>query len=96
MVAKGFDLVTILGDSRIMAAAAEALVKGVKADANPGEDNIAYVVAVVERLRDESPGSVEGALVLAGFSQGVAMAYRAAANLGAHCRGVIALVGRAS
>jgi len=60
------------------------------------EDNVAYVVAVVERLRDESPGSEEGVLVFAGFSQGVAMAYRAAARLGARgdrCQGVIALGG---
>lgn len=57
------------------------------------EDNIAYVVGVVERLRDESRGSEVGALVFAGFSQGVAMAYRAAARLGASCRGVIALGG---
>lgn len=57
------------------------------------EDNIAYVVAAVERLRDQSPGREEGALVFAGFSQGVAMAYRAAARLGANCRGVIALGG---
>jgi 4-hydroxy-2-oxoheptanedioate aldolase len=42
MVAKGFDLVTILGDSRIMAAAAEALVKGVKANAKSGLSSSTY------------------------------------------------------
>ena len=42
MVAKGFDLVTILGDSRIMAAAAEALVKGVKADAKSSLSSSTY------------------------------------------------------
>jgi predicted esterase len=60
------------------------------------EDNIAYVVAVVDRLRERNPGGEEGTLVFAGFSQGVAMAYRAAARLGARgdrCRGVIALGG---
>jgi 4-hydroxy-2-oxoheptanedioate aldolase len=32
MIKKGFDFVTILGDSRILAAAAETIVRGVKAD----------------------------------------------------------------
>jgi predicted esterase len=57
------------------------------------EDNIAYVGAVVERLRERIAGSAEGPLVYAGFSQGVAMAYRAAAGSGAPCHGVIALGG---
>ncbi|HEV7667336.1 MAG TPA: phospholipase [Thermoanaerobaculia bacterium] len=57
------------------------------------EDNIAYVAAVVERLRERIAGSTEGPLVYAGFSQGVAMAYRAAAGGGAGCHGVIALGG---
>ena len=60
------------------------------------EDNIAYVVAVVERLRELNPGGEAGALVFAGFSQGVAMAYRAAARVGARgdrCQGVVALGG---
>jgi predicted esterase len=60
------------------------------------EDNVAYVISVVERLRERIPGSAEGPLVYAGFSQGVAMAYRAAAKSGAHgnhCQGVIALGG---
>lgn len=55
------------------------------------EDNIAYVASVVERLRDRTPSG--GPLVFAGFSQGVAMAYRAAAGSGALCSGVIALGG---
>ena len=42
-------------------------------------DNIAYVARVIRALSDErSAGST---LVLAGFSQGVAMAFRAAVNL---------------
>ncbi len=57
------------------------------------EDNVAYVGAVVERLRERMPSSVGGALVYAGFSQGVAMAYRAAARSGVRCEGVIALGG---
>ncbi len=63
------------------------------------EDNIAYVVAVVDQLREGDPAGEEGPLVFAGFSQGVAMAYRAAARVGAggdrrgRCRGVIALGG---
>jgi 4-hydroxy-2-oxoheptanedioate aldolase len=36
MVSKGFDFVTILGDSRILAAAAETIVRGVKA--SPKQD----------------------------------------------------------
>lgn len=53
------------------------------------EDNLRYVAAVVSRLKRE-----EGAgerLVYAGFSQGVAMALRAAAGSGHACAGVIAL-----
>jgi predicted esterase len=40
-------------------------------------DNIAYVAAVVAAVRDEHPTT--DVIVYAGFSQGVAMAYRAAA-----------------
>ncbi len=40
-------------------------------------DNLAYVAAVVDEVRRDYPAS--GTLVYAGFSQGVAMAYRAAA-----------------
>ena len=53
-------------------------------------DNVGYVTAVAAAVRDEfrlrtSP------VVFAGFSQGVAMAYRAAAHF--PCNGVIALAG---
>lgn len=52
-------------------------------------DNVAYVQAAVAALREElAPSPV---LVFAGFSQGVAMAYRAAAA--EECSGVIALAG---
>jgi predicted esterase len=54
-------------------------------------DNVAYVAAAVERLKAAAPGSER--LVYAGFSQGVAMAYRAAALAGHACQGVIALSG---
>jgi predicted esterase len=54
------------------------------------QDNVAYLDGVVSQLRSDG---VTGPLVFAGFSQGVAMAYRAAA-LGSHaCAGVIALAG---
>lgn len=53
-------------------------------------DNIAYVTAVVAAVRRDHPTTA--ALVYAGFSQGVAMAYRAAAFAGpAH--GAILLAG---
>ena len=42
MVKKGYDLVTILGDSRIMAAAAEAIVRGMKGDAKGGISSSTY------------------------------------------------------
>jgi poly(3-hydroxybutyrate) depolymerase len=44
-------------------------------------DNIAYVSGVLDRIRAEFP--VKDPVVFAGFSQGGAMAYRAAAQLGA-------------
>ena len=54
------------------------------------QDNVAYIDQVVATLREEG---IDGPLVYTGFSQGVAMAYRAAA-LGSHpCQGVIALAG---
>ena len=53
-------------------------------------DNIAYVAAVVTAVRRDQP--VTGTLVYAGFSQGVAMAYRAAAFAGP-AAGVILLAG---
>jgi len=54
------------------------------------EDNVAYVRRVVAGLR-ASYRSIP--VVLAGFSQGVAMVYRAAARIGAPMAGVIALAG---
>ncbi len=55
-------------------------------------DNVDYVTAAVARLQAAVPGGI-GPLVYAGFSQGVAMAYRAAALAGHACAGVIALSG---
>ena len=52
-------------------------------------DNIAYVRAVIDEVRARYP--TNGTLVCCGFSQGVAMAYRAAARCGHPCRGIIAL-----
>lgn len=54
-------------------------------------DNVAYVRGVLEALRKE--GWDGTTLVYAGFSQGVAMAYRAAAFAGIQARGLIALAG---
>ncbi|MGE0041085.1 MAG: alpha/beta hydrolase [Vicinamibacterales bacterium] len=54
-------------------------------------DNIAYVAAVVAAV-----GAAHGppsALVYSGFSQGVAMAYRAAAAAGHPCAGIVVLGG---
>lgn len=53
-------------------------------------DNIAYVDRVVEAIRDEHG---IGRLAYAGFSQGVAMAFRAAVRGAARADGVIALAG---
>jgi predicted esterase len=55
------------------------------------DDNVRYVAAVISRLRREE-GTSE-VLALAGFSQGVAMAYRAALGCGLPCHGVLALAG---
>lgn len=52
-------------------------------------DNLAYARAAVAAVRAEVPA--DGPLVFAGFSQGVAMAYRAAAA--EPCDGVVALAG---
>jgi predicted esterase len=54
-------------------------------------DNIAYVGAAVGEILAESGSG--GPLVYAGFSQGVAMAYRAAAGAGHSCDALIALAG---
>lgn len=54
-------------------------------------DNVAYVRDVVRAVRPDSGAG--GPVVYCGFSQGVAMAYRAARRIGPSCRGVIALAG---
>ncbi len=54
-------------------------------------DNVRYVASVVAGLKRELPGSEH--LVYLGFSQGAAMAYRAAAGSGHSCQGVIVLGG---
>lgn len=54
-------------------------------------DNIAYVSAVVAAVRQHHP--VTEALFLAGFSQGAAMAYRAAAFAELTAHGLIVLAG---
>ena len=54
-------------------------------------DNITYISDVVSAVR--SAYDTSGGLVYCGFSQGVAMAYRAALRAGHPCRGVIALAG---
>jgi predicted esterase len=54
-------------------------------------DNAAYVRAAVERVRAHTGAG--GPLVYLGFSQGVAMAYRAAALAGHAVAGVVALGG---
>ena len=54
-------------------------------------DNVAYVRDVVSAVR--STRETTGTLVYCGFSQGVAMAYRAGLRAGHACRGIIALAG---
>ena len=54
-------------------------------------DNIAYVAAVLGELAGEL--GITRPLLYVGFSQGVAMAYRAAAFVDRPCDGVIALAG---
>ena len=54
-------------------------------------DNVQYVRRIVDALRGEGIG--RGPLVYAGFSQGVAMAYRAAAFAGHACAGLVVLGG---
>ncbi len=54
-------------------------------------DNIRYVASVIDSLKQQLPQ--HGRLVFSGFSQGVAMAYRAAARCGHPCHGLIALAG---
>ncbi len=55
------------------------------------EDNVGYVRRVVERLRGEH--LVGPRVAFAGFSQGAAMAWRAAARSVGRCAGVVALGG---
>jgi predicted esterase len=54
-------------------------------------DNITFVSDVVGRVVED--GTKAGPLVYLGFSQGTAMAYRAAAGVMRPCRGVVALGG---
>ena len=54
-------------------------------------DNVDYVGEVVTALR--STGGTDTPLVYAGFSQGVAMAYRATLGAGHRCDGLIVLAG---
>src|SRR6185503_10434697 len=53
------------------------------------DDNIVYVQSVVNALLPSSPATI----VFTGFSQGVAMAFRAAARLKQPVKGVIACGG---
>lgn len=55
------------------------------------DDNVRYLAGVVAETRRRHGTSDR--LVLAGFSQGVAMAYRAAARSGFECHGLILLAG---
>jgi predicted esterase len=55
------------------------------------EDNVAYVRSAIERLRSEKIGAEP--VVFAGFSQGAAMAWRAAARSVERCAGVVVLGG---
>lgn len=54
-------------------------------------DNLAYVARVMSAVADDE--GITRPLIFAGFSQGVAMAYRAAALEQRPCDGVIALAG---
>ncbi len=54
-------------------------------------DNVAYVERTVLAIRARV--QVAGPTVYAGFSQGAAMSYRAAAHAGEACAGIIALAG---
>jgi predicted esterase len=54
-------------------------------------DNVAYVANVLSAVADEY--GITRPLIYAGFSQGVAMAYRVAALVQRPCDGVIALAG---
>jgi predicted esterase len=58
-------------------------------------DNIAYVRQVVAQVHADQAAALPASapLVFLGFSQGVAMAFRAAADHVPHCAGVVALAG---
>lgn len=55
------------------------------------EDNVRYLESVIAEVRRDL--GADGRLVFAGFSQGVAMAYRAAAGSSFPCHGLLALAG---
>ena len=55
------------------------------------EDNLRYVAAVISEVRRSEKTSET--LVMAGFSQGVAMTYRAALGCGFVCHGLLILAG---
>ena len=55
------------------------------------QDNLRYVANVIAEVRREQRTS--DVLVMAGFSQGVAMTYRAAVGCGFTCHGLLALAG---
>ncbi len=66
------------------------------------DDNVRYLASVIAEVCSDPPRPPRGRdrdlgtprrLVFAGFSQGVAMAYRAAARSGFPCHGLIALAG---
>ena len=54
-------------------------------------DNLSYVNDVVSRVKETH--NTTNTVVYCGFSQGVAMAYRAAANGTHRCHGIVALAG---
>lgn len=56
-------------------------------------DNIAYVRAVLDAVKAAMPAPVARRLVYCGFSQGTAMAYRAAVFAGHQAHGVMILAG---
>jgi len=58
-------------------------------------DNVEYVRRVVEAAREACPAWANDRVVFLGFSQGAAMAYRAAAAMAGSCAGAIALCGDA-
>lgn len=57
------------------------------------QNNIEYIARVLERELGPSGAASSTPLVFVGFSQGTAMAYRAAAGTGRECQGVVALGG---